>query len=275
MRIAVRGFVSSVIVLIFMLLAFVGCQHSGKKKQQVKTYSPSKPLVFIYCENGVAPLLAALKEPFEKNYNCRIRLINDCASNLVQLQNYTQRADLFMPDAGSSLSAYRFGSNVTVIDSVLLGQNQLVLLVRKNNPKKIKGTIKSLVEGNYAIAIANPETGSLGSETNRMLVESKYLSKLSKNIVAMSVDSRGLDRLVETGVVDCAITWVTALGSVNSEAVEPVALDDNYDTPIYLGLMSSSLNQNIAKYFMDFVTSAEQSEILQQYGIKSRRVQVF
>lgn len=270
-----KRIVSVSLPIIMSVLFLVSCQPTTKKRVANAPMTSSKPFVTIYCENGLAPMLSELKVPFEMSHNCRIKIVNDCSSNLVELLNYTKKTDLFIPDATTSFSEFQLTNDLVVTDSVLLGNNRLVLLVQKNNPKQIDGNIKSPIDNNISIAIANPETGSLGRETNKMLNKQKRFSSVSKNIVSLTVDSKGLDNLVKTGEADCAITWITTTKEIDLGKLEILELEPSYESPIYLGLMSCSTNQTIAKYFMDFVTSAEQTTILQQYGVSKRRVQVF
>jgi ABC-type molybdate transport system substrate-binding protein len=82
--------------------------------------------------------------------------------------------------------------------------------------------------------------------------------------------------LVEAADADLALTWLSAAtdwsDSISAEVVE---LYPVYEVPIYLGLLSCSNNDIFAKYFMDFVTSAEQTDILQRNGLRKRRTQIF
>lgn len=262
--------------LLFFVLLAGGCQQGAKDGKSGSAGMDEKTVITVYCENSMVPMMVEMEKLFELESNCDVKIVNDCSHNLIGLINFSKKGDLFMPDACSAFGELGRNSSVKIIDSVFLGNNQLVVLVPDDNPKNIIAGASLFGNTNLSAAIANPETGSLGLETYMMLNERGHYAAFSKSIVGMTVDSKGLGKMVQNGEADYAITWASsAVLADGNMSVRYLELTPAYDVPVFLGVLSCSANQNVAKYFMDFVSSGKQSEIIQRNGLKKRRPQVF
>ncbi|MFT3737320.1 MAG: substrate-binding domain-containing protein [Breznakibacter sp.] len=260
----------------FLVLLF-SCTNGKNKKQENSQLSvESSNLLIIYCENSLAPMFLEMEKEFEKKHNCDVRIVNDCAVNLVELIEYSHRGDLFIPDALSTFALLNNYTSVDIVDSVFIGYNQIVLLVPRGNPKGIHSELSTLVNKDFSVAIANPEASTLGLETRKIIDGTGSYSNFARNVVAMTVDVKGLDKFVASNEVDYAITWTSgSLARNESAGVDRLSLIPDVEVPVYLGMMSTSKNPIYAKYFMDFVSSGEQMGIILKNGLKRRRSQIF
>jgi molybdate transport system substrate-binding protein len=262
----------------FVLLVFVvfGCKNKSLNDNTPMPSVNPKTQLTIYCENSIAPMIVEFKTHFEQEYNCDVRIINDCSQNLIGLMNFSKQGDIFIPEASSAFAQLHKRSTVSITDSVFIGQNKLVLIVPKGNPQKISPNLNELLKQGNSVAIANPETSSLGFETRKMIAAVNSYKSFSKNMVSMTIDSRGLDKMVQNNEAEYAIGWaMMASHLTQNSSIDTLNIVPDYSAPIYLGLMSCSKNNMFAKYFMDFVSSGEHSDILQRNGLRKRRTQVF
>ena len=81
------------IIFISSVLFVTGCNQSNKKKTVSETQAPKE--LIVYCENAMLGLVLDLQEQFEEQYQCKIRIQNDCSQNLMDLISYTGKGDLY------------------------------------------------------------------------------------------------------------------------------------------------------------------------------------
>ena len=267
----------SMILLFCSFLGLLSCESQSQKRQHSNVLrNTEKNTLVIYCENSLAPMVLEFEKEFERKFSCDVRVVNDCAGNLVELIEYSQRGDLFIPDALSGFRMLDNNSSVSITDSVFIGYNQLAVLVPANNPKKVSPILMELVKESLSVAIANPETSSLGFETRKMLESSGAYTSYVRNIVAMTVDAKGLDKMVLDNDAYYAFVWASNKSTIMAAYdMEKQLVMPEFETPIYLGMMSTSSNHSFAKYFLEFVSSEDGLDIVQRNGLKRRRSQVF
>ncbi|MBN2167378.1 MAG: substrate-binding domain-containing protein [Marinilabiliaceae bacterium] len=270
----------TICLLILVVFLGNGCNHSEKDVEKEKADQLKNNLT-IYCENSLAPLLQQLKPQFEQKYSCRLKLVNDCSQNLIGLINFTKQGDLFIPDSYSALSILRQNSAVDITDSIFIGYNSLVLVVANDNPLNITGDLIQLADNGISLIIANPESSSLGFQTKNLLSNynfenSNLFENVIKNVVQLSIDSKGMVKDVSKGKADVAITWFSDLyQESNSNLIDSVLLSQEYTTEVYAGVLSCTQNPILAKYFIDFVSSDKGSAVAKQYGFHKRKSPVF
>lgn len=261
-----------IIICVFTLWA---CDRNSKDKSE-STKDASKKHLTIYCENSMVPLLLDIKESFEKKHNCEIKLVNDCSQNLIGLINFSKEGDLFMPDSYAALQTLHKKSNITVTDSIFIGYNKLVLMVNNNNPLNFTGDLTQLSDSGIAIVLANPETSSLGHQTKQMLEHYNLYDDVVKNVVSLSVDSKGLVKSVANASADVAITWQSDMfENKNRDLIDSVLIAHEYSSEVYAGILSCTQNPTLAKYFIDFVSSDEGSNVIKKYGFTKRKSHIF
>lgn len=251
------------------------------EKEKVQTSEEQEKHLIIYCENSIAPLLQDLKPLFEKKFNCKIKLINDCSQNLIGLINFSEQGDLFIPDSYKAISLLRDKSDINIIDSIFIGYNNLALLVPNDNPNMISGNLSQLADSGISIIIANPETSSLGYSTKELLNShsndsNALFDQVIKNVVSLSIDSKGMAKSIANGDADVAISWISEMYQAeNKTLIDSVLIAQEYSSEVYAGILSCTQNPILAKYFIDFVSSNEGSSVTKKYGLQKRKSLIF
>lgn len=261
---------------IFLLL-MVGCKQSADDSSTLET-APPKELV-IYCENGMMSLVSSLKEDFEKEHECIIHIQNDCAQNLMSLINYTGKGDIYVPASTQSFENFYKNTGQEIIDSLFIGYNNLVFMVKKGNPKNFDGKIKSLLNHDkFALIISNPETSSLGDETRRLLNEHQLYKRILPNIVALTSDSKGLVKAIKTNQADVVIDWESnLLYNSNINYVDVIQMQTNHSVsiPIYATSLSCSSEPDLTNEFLKFSKQQLDESLLSKYGFSKRETIIF
>ncbi len=265
------------IILFFVLIPFFsGCGNTHKDKV-INTIPENKQLI-IYCENAVAPPIYELKKQFEKEYNCEVIIQNDCAQNLIGLINYSNKGDLFIPSSRHSFGVLREKTKEEILDSVFLGFNSVVFMVRKGNPKGFNGELALLTSKDLSLIIANPETSSLGYETRNLLIKGEVYDKVINNVVSLTTDSRGLIKSLINKQADLIINFASTIhinGNIND--VEIIPLEQKYQKAleVYAGVLSTTNNRELAESFMAYVNTPESKSVLMKYGFSKRKTLIF
>jgi len=264
------------ILLFLMLLSAWGCKKKAPSQFQSQT-TESKELL-IYCENSMVAPLLELKETFEKKHDCIVRIQNDCSQNLIGLLNYSQRGDLFIPASGSAFSSLASKTDFHLTDTVFLGYNHLVYMVKKGNPLNFNGHLNTLLKSAYPIIIANPATSSLGYETKQVLTDKKIYDKILKNVVALTSDSKGLVKSLQNNQADIVINWATTYfinGNKNHiDIIRPLSAFDE-PIPVYAASLSCSQEPTLAREFLNLATSVSGENALRKYGFSKRKPIIF
>ena len=260
-------FLLSIVVTVF------SCRHSKKENLTIERNANE---LTVYCENSLAPLMVDLKPAFEKNYDCDLQIINDCSQNLIGLMKFSGKGDLFFPDTQSAFNQLRKTSDLYIVDSVFIGYNRLIIVVPRGNPRQINGNLSNTVLSGYSMILANPETSSLGYEVKNELTKRHLYDFALKNVIRLTVDSKGIDKRIINQEADYAICWQSDLYSNGfSIGVDTIEIEPELAYEIYGGVLSSSKNVKLAKYFIDFVSSDFGIASAQNHGIKRRRTQIF
>lgn len=265
-----------VLILLFFLISVQGCIF--KEKRNAKEKKPAHRELVVYCENGIlAPVLEITKQ-FQADHDIEIRIQNDCSQNLISLLQFTRDADVFIPDTKHALEKLRRVQPDIFSDSIFLGFNPMVFLVAKGNPLKFNGNLNKLNDRRLSIILANPETSSLGYETQKLLSKNSLFDKIMRdNIVALSVDSRGLLKNVALGQAALSIDWLSSFKqNSNHLLVDTISLSVSNSLPeIYAASLTASENPLMAQAFLETLNSNFGAEIFRKYGIRKRPSFVF
>jgi len=262
-------------LFVFSLVLF-GCINRDRDKKSVE--KQKKEELIIYCENAVAPPIYELIKKFEKEFNCKITIQNDCAQNLIGLINYSHKGDIFIPSSLHAFNVLRQGTNEHLIDSVFLGYNSLVFMVKKGNPKNFNGDISLLTSDDFAVIIANPEMSSLGYETRRILMEWNIYEDVLNHVVALTADSKGLIKSLKNDQADVVINFASTIfinDSRNYIDIIPFDEEHHSEMEVYAGVLSTSKNVELARSFMEYVNNPEGASVFNKYGFSKRKSLIF
>jgi len=265
------------IMLFFVLISFLsGCGNTHKDKV-INTIQQNKQLI-IYCENAIAPPIYELKKQFEKEYHCKVIIQNDCAQNLIGLINFSNKGDLFIPSSRHSFRVLREKTKEDILDSVFLGYNSIVFMVKKGNPKGFKGDLSLLTSKDLSLIIANPETSSLGYETRDLLKKGKVYNKVINNVVSLTTDSKGLIKSLINNQADLIINFASTIhinGNINDIEIIPLEQKYQKELEVYAGILSTTNNRDLAESFMTYVNTSESKSVLNKYGFSKRKTLIF
>jgi molybdate transport system substrate-binding protein len=128
---------------------------------------PARPELLVYCGITMVRPMTEIARRFEQKENIKITLAQGGSEDLYQSAKKSGLGDLYLP--GEPTYRAQHLPEGLLGDFVTVGYNQMAILVRKGNPKHIKGDPKELLRGDVIVMIGSAESGSVGQETKRIL----------------------------------------------------------------------------------------------------------
>ncbi|MET0066942.1 MAG: substrate-binding domain-containing protein [Candidatus Thiodiazotropha sp.] len=245
-------------ILLFTLLA--GCDMEPDKE-------PQAPQLLIYCGITMAHPIKEIAAIVEKQKNVKILITQGGSEDLYRSLALSHKGDLYLP--GSASYRKRHIEEGLLGGYVEVGYNQLAMMVRKGNPRKLKNDLKELLRKDIAVVIGNADSGSVGRESKRVLEAAGIYDQVLDNTVYLTTDSRNLNRALREHEADVILNWrATAFFDENREAMEVIDLDPKLAAPkqLLLNQLVFSGYPEESRYFMEFAASDEGQAIFRKYG---------
>lgn len=223
--------------------------------------------MLIYCGITMIRPMTEIARLFEQRENVKITLAQGGSEDLYQSLKKSGQGDLYLPGEPSYHSKYLpeglFGEHVTV------GYNQLALVVRKGNPKNVKGDPKELLRRDLLVLIGSPESGSVGKETKDVLEAAGIYQKVVDVALYLAPDSRVLNNAMKRGEADLLLNWrATATFPDNAPMVDVVDLSPRLAKPqaLILTLLNFSKNKALTRRFMAYAAGDEGQAVFRKWG---------
>lgn len=231
-----------------------------------------RPEMLIYCGITMIRPMTEIARLFETREKVKITLAQGGSEDLYQSLKKSGQGDLYLPGEPSYRDKYL--ADGLLGEYVNVGYNQLAIVVRKGNPKQVKGDPREMLRRDLTIIIGNAESGSVGKETKDVLDAVGLYNKVLDAALYLAPDSRVLNNAMKKGEADAILNWrATAFFPDNANAVEAVDLNPRLAKPqaLLLNLLTSSRNKDIARRFMHFTAGEEGQAIFRKWGFLDNR----
>ena len=208
-----------------------------------------------------------LKTIIEKEYDCKILITKGGSGNLLTSLKLNKIGDLYFP--GSESYIEKCWEQDLISDTVFVGYNRASIMVQKGNPKNITSDLNNFTNKDYAVVIGNPESGSTGRETKRILIKKGIFEEVINNVLMLTTDSKDLFQVLKDKKADLVINWYsTSKWEEHKDYVTVIEIDEKYaeKKKLVIGLLKISKHPEIAKRFMELAASKEGEEIFRKYG---------
>lgn len=253
------------LLLIVSLMMLAGC---GEKKQtEAPKAAEKKPEMLFYIGITMVKPITALADKFMVENNCDIKIIQGGSQDLYDSIKSSGKGDLYLP--GSLSYRKNFLSEGLLLDAKFVGYNKAALMVAKGNPKNIPADLNVLSDKKYKVVLCNPDSGSIGNETKKILEKFGNFEAAMANAAFLTTDSRNLTNSIKDGTADVCLNWyATTLWDGNKEATDAIVLDEKYaeKKKLVLNLLKSSKHPELTKKFMEYAASQEGRQIFYKFG---------
>jgi len=253
-----------IILMIFVSLCVSCDSNNGGKSGDGDELSPQ---LLIYCGITMASPIMKIANVIEQEKKCTIKVIYGGSLHLKKIIETNNQGDIYFPGNDSFLTS--LVENGTVIDTVQVGYNKAVIMVRKGNPKHITHDLNNFTDPQYAVVIGAPESSSIGRETKRIFTAAGIYEQVLANALYLTTDSKGISKAIRNQDADLAINWrATAFFEENRPLIDVIDIDEQYAQKrnLVLGLLKYSNHKGIARRFMEYAASPSGQEIFRRYG---------
>ncbi len=236
--------------------------------------SPRSELL-IYCGITMIRPMTEIARTFEQREAVKITLAQGGSEDLYQTLKKSGVGDLYLPGEPTFRSKYL--SEGLLGEMLNVGYNQLALVVKKGNPKKIKGDPRELLRKDVMMIIGNAESGSVGKETKDVLEAAGLYEKALDAAVFLAPDSRALNASMKKGEADVMLNWrATAFFPDNASAMDVVDLNPKLAKPqaLLLNLLTFSKNKDMTRRFMAFTAGEDGQAIFRKWGFLDNKTAV-
>ncbi len=223
--------------------------------------------ILAYIGITMAKPMAEIAAIVEERTGAKVIITQGGSEDLYQSLKASRQGDLYMP--GSASYRDRHADEGLLDDFVHVGYNQAAFLVAKGNPKAVSGDPTQVLRRDLSIVVCNPESGSIGRETQRILSEANVFDRAFERAQYLTTDSRNLNKALRNGEADLIVNWrATAFFSENRPAMDVVDFAPDVAQPkkLLLNLLSFSRNKDIAKEVMAVAVSSEGQAIFRKCG---------
>lgn len=240
----------------FILLCATGALAQGAKTE-----------LLLYCGITMVRPMTEIAQNFEKRENVKVTIAQGGSEDLYQSAKRSGVGDWYLPGEPSyhqkHLAEGLFGEHV------LVGYNQMALMVQKGNPKQVKPDPRELLRKDLVAILGNAESGSVGKEAKDILDQLRIYPQVVRQAAFLAPDSRSLVNAMKKGDADVTLNWrATAFFPDNAPKLDVVDLDPKLARPQALLLiqLKSTKQADLGKRFMAFAAGAEGQAIFRKHG---------
>jgi len=208
-----RRLIAPLIVVSLAGLLLSGCGRSGGN-------AANGPLT-VYCAAGLKKPVEAAAAQFTRELGIEVQLQYGGTGTLLSQIRVAKQGDVFIAaDDGAVADARKFGVAIEVLP---LAKQTPVIAVRAGNPKGLN-TFADLLRDDVKVALANPESASIGKSTRTAAGE--QWDKLSSKVAVMKPTVTEIAADLSLGAVDAAVIWDSTVAQFKGiEAVHVAELD--------------------------------------------------
>lgn len=255
-------FVRTLLALLIYLLPNVACSQAVTES------------LLIYCGITMVRPITEIARRFEQLHDVKITIAQGGSEDLFQSAKRSGIGDLYLP--GKPDYRDRHFAEGLFDQQVLVGYNQMALVVPKGNPRKVRADLRELLRKDLIVMIGSPDNGSVGSETQLLLEKIGIYDKVLARAVGVVPDSRALTQVMKRNEADVVVNWrATAFFPENAAMFEAIDLDPKVAIPQALLLirLKHSKAPELARRFMDYVASNDGQSVFRKYGFLDNRMQ--
>jgi molybdate transport system substrate-binding protein len=227
----------------------------------------AKTELLLYCGITMVRPMTEIAQNFEKRENVKINIAQGGSEDLYQSAKRSGAGDWYLPGEPSYYEEHRkeglFG------DHVLVGYNQMAMVVQKGNPRQVKADPRELLRKDLVAIIGNAESGSVGKEAKDILDQLRIYPQVVRQAAFLVPDSRSLMNAMKKGEADVALSWrATAFFPDNAPRIDVIDLDPKIAKPQALLLLQlkSTKQADLGKRFMAYAAGAEGQAIFRKHG---------
>ena len=259
------------VIAAFVVVAFVAvvlCVVIARPDPSEADAATGKKQLLIYCGITMIQPMTEIARVIEQQEGCEIIITKGGSGNLLRAIKVNKLGDLYLPGSDSYIETCQ--QEGLVSETVHIGYNKAAIMVQKGNPKGITNDLRNLAAPDYYVVICNPNSGSIGRETRKILERAGIFDQVSRNASQLTTDSKDLVSALRNKEADLVINWyATSVWHNNQPFVDVLSIDEQYASKkkLVLGLLTFSKHPDIARKFMAYAASENGQALFKKYGL--------
>lgn len=218
------------------------------------------PELLLFSGSMLRPAIEERIRLFEQREGCRISTVFEGCGTLTAM----------MKEGGAKPAAF-FSCDMTFLamvqrnfrEGMVISSNQIVILVPKGNPDKIK-VLEDLAKGDLKVGISDPKKSALGKLTKEMLRAHQLWKPLqdSGNVTVMVSKGDELVNQMQVGALDAALVYrsnaraseqimkhceIIGIDDPLATATQPYAVAKDTDYPLMMSRLRDFLTNDEAR----------------------------
>ena len=256
------------------LFSCTGQPPPGKKetprvsdKQQDQKHEKE---LLIYCGITMIRPMTQIAQLIESQEACKITITKGGSGNLLRSIVHNRTGDLYLPGSERYYQTINENYPGLVTKTQFVGHNRAALMVQKANPHQFKSDLSVLVDRRFGVVIGNPDSGSIGRETKRILEKKGIFEAVVKNALFLTTDSKDLVKAIRSREADIVINWyAVSTWDDNPRIMDVIDIAPEYaqTKQLILGLLKYCRHPDIAEKFMQFAGSPKGRHLFRINGL--------
>lgn len=251
----VLGFLA---LLLSVCLGSTGCSGLGDADNNRET-------LIIFCGSTMVSPVMELAKRFEATHDVTVKMTSGGSQDLAKSIEVNHVGDIFFPGYKTFVDSMEVDGHV--VDSKMVGHNELAIFVAKGNPAKLTGNLDQLVDPSLAVVIGHEDLGAVGKESKRILSALNLYDSVVRNTVFMASDSKGLSAAIREGKADIVLNWkAVAMLNDNRDYIDVISIKDAASKPLVMASLVYSANPELATSFLQLCVSPEGRAVFERFG---------
>ena len=235
--------------------------------------------LLIFAGSASKPATQEIAKLFEKKYGIKVNIVFGGSGYVLSQMQLTKQGDIYFPGSSDFMEIAKKKHLVLPKSEKKVVYLVSAINVQKGNPKHIH-SIHDLAKPGITVAIANPQGVCVGAYAVEIIERSlspQEKKQLRKNIVNYTASCAKTANAIALKQVDAVIGW-RVFHYWNSDLIDNVKLQK--DEIIRVGyipiaISTFSKQKELAKKFIDFITSPKAKQIFAKYHYLSSKEEAF
>jgi len=218
----------------------------------------------VYSSGATAPPLQKIAKEFQARFKTKVDFTIGKATDLISQITKTKEGDVLSCGAEYILDDAAEKGLIVRNTTRSVGYRRSVILVQKGNPKKI-ASLGDLTKDGMRIGIATE--GCLVGVWDDVCSKAGLTDNIRRNIAAFADGCGAVMALIHKDKVDAIFGW-NAFGRIWPKTSEIIEIPDELQVYRSTGVavIEYSKNKELARRFVDFLTSREGRKAYSDYG---------
>ncbi len=226
--------------------------------------SENRESIYVYCGAGLREPMDVIGNKFENKTGIRVEYNYAGSNTLLSQIQLNEEGDAYMP--GAKYYIDQADKKGFVDNKSLVAYHTPVIVVPEGNPADIHN-LTDLADPGVDVALGSPKACAIGRLGKKILNNTGIRDQITENVVTRAGTVNELVVYVSQKQADAGIIWKANLHGTEEET-DHVNISQEYNIikTIPIGSLSFSENKDLAKRFVDYVSSEEGKSIFEDYG---------